>query len=119
MRQDKKPLFAIEEDLIGVSHAEVGAYLLSLWGLPSPVVEAVAHHHHPERVPHGSLDMISVVYLANMLAHEHAGTEQEKSVAGQPMDPNILAIPVVAENLAEWNTLASTIAREPEGARHV
>ena len=28
-------------------HAEVGAYLLGLWGLPVPVVEAVAHHHAP------------------------------------------------------------------------
>jgi HD-like signal output (HDOD) protein len=35
-------LFAVEERLIHISHAEVGAYLLSLWGLPSPVVEAVA-----------------------------------------------------------------------------
>ena len=53
MRQDKRPLFSVEEDLIGVSHAEVGAYLLSLWGLPGPVVEAVAFHHHPERVAAG------------------------------------------------------------------
>jgi len=30
---ERKTLFSIEEDLIGVSHAEVGAYLLSLWGL--------------------------------------------------------------------------------------
>ena len=50
VRQDRRPLYMIEEELVGVSHAEVGAYLLSLWGLPSPVVEAVAHHHHPERV---------------------------------------------------------------------
>jgi len=119
VEQDKKPLFSIEEDLIGVSHAEVGAYLLSLWGLPSPVVEAVAHHHHPERVPHGSLDMISVVYLANLLAHEHAGNEQEESPPGQPIDPKVLAIPGVAAKLPEWNSLASMIAREPEGAGHV
>jgi HD-like signal output (HDOD) protein len=46
-----RPLYAVETDLIGVWHAEVGAYLLGIWGLPSPVVEAVAHHHHPERVP--------------------------------------------------------------------
>ena len=55
VQQNKQPLFSIEEELIGVSHAEVGAYLLSLWGLPSPIVEAVAHHHHPDRVPLGEL----------------------------------------------------------------
>jgi len=31
----------------GFSHAHLGAYLLGLWGLPSAVVSAVAHHHEP------------------------------------------------------------------------
>jgi len=66
--EEKTPLFVTEENLIGISHAEVGAYLLSLWGLPVPLAEAVAHHHRPERVPHDSIDMIIVVYLANLLA---------------------------------------------------
>src|SRR5262249_19161152 len=46
---EKLSLHAVEQGLIGVSHAEVGAYLLGIWGLPTPVVEAVAHHHNPER----------------------------------------------------------------------
>jgi len=29
------------------SHAHLGAYLIGLWGLPHPVVEAVADHHGP------------------------------------------------------------------------
>ena len=41
----------------------VGAYLLSLWGLPYTVVEAVAHHQHTGRVPNSSLDMVLVVYV--------------------------------------------------------
>ena len=36
------------------------------------MIEAVAHHHHPERVPHDKLDMLSVVYLSNLLAHKHS-----------------------------------------------
>jgi len=30
-------------------HGEIGAYLLGLWGLPDPVVEAVAFHRQPSR----------------------------------------------------------------------
>jgi HD-like signal output (HDOD) protein len=37
----------IESEMLGVSHAEVGAYLLGMWGLPFAVVEAVAFHHRP------------------------------------------------------------------------
>jgi HD-like signal output (HDOD) protein len=40
-----QPLWQVERDLIGVSHAEVGAYMLALWGLPDAVLHAVASHH--------------------------------------------------------------------------
>lgn len=76
-RQDKRALYATEEELIGVSHAEVGAYLLSLWGLPYPLVEAVAHHHHPERVPNDKHGVIPIVYLSNLFAHQ-----QERQMEG-------------------------------------
>ena len=64
------PAFKMEERESGFSHAEIGAYLLGLWGLPYTVVEAVALHHGPNRVPHQNFDTISAVYVANLLAHE-------------------------------------------------
>ncbi|HET7504049.1 MAG TPA: HDOD domain-containing protein [Kofleriaceae bacterium] len=36
---------AVEHRLLGTSHAELGAYLLGLWGLPLTIIDAVAHHH--------------------------------------------------------------------------
>jgi HD-like signal output (HDOD) protein len=63
-------IFQAEEELMGTSHAEIGAYLLGLWGLPNLAVEAIANHHHPERDPHSGLDCTVTVYLANLLAHE-------------------------------------------------
>lgn len=59
-----------ETRVLGVTHAEIGAYLLGLWGLDSRVVEAVAHHHHPTRIPHTELDSSSAVYLADLLFDE-------------------------------------------------
>ena len=43
------PQFVVEQERLGFSHAEVGGYLLGLWGLPFSIVEAVAFHHEPER----------------------------------------------------------------------
>jgi HD-like signal output (HDOD) protein len=48
--------FEAEEELLGTSHAEIGAYLLGLWGIPNLVVEAIAHHHHPTRIQHSEFD---------------------------------------------------------------
>lgn len=40
-----RALVAIELEVLGVTHAAVGAALLSLWNVAPTVVEAVAHHH--------------------------------------------------------------------------
>jgi HD-like signal output (HDOD) protein/CheY-like chemotaxis protein len=63
-------VFEAEEELLGTSHAEIGAYLLGLWGIPVLAVEAIAHHHHPTRIPHCGLDSTIAVYVADLLAHE-------------------------------------------------
>jgi HD-like signal output (HDOD) protein/CheY-like chemotaxis protein len=62
--------FEAEEELLGISHAEIGAYLLGLWGIPSLAVEAIAHHHRPTRIPHSGFDSSAAVYVADLLAHE-------------------------------------------------
>lgn len=51
-------------------HAHVGAYLLGIWGLPYPIVEAVAHHHTPMTISHERLDVLDAVYVADALAAE-------------------------------------------------
>jgi HD-like signal output (HDOD) protein len=40
-------LVEAERQILGCGHAEVGAHLLGLWGLPDPIVEAVAWHLNP------------------------------------------------------------------------
>jgi putative nucleotidyltransferase with HDIG domain len=63
-------VFEAEEELLGTSHAEIGAYLLGLWGLPNIAVEAIAHHHHPDRIPHSGFDCTVALYVADMLDEE-------------------------------------------------
>jgi len=62
--------FEAEQELLGTTHAEIGAYLLGLWGVPPLASEAIAHHHHPTRIPHGGFDISIAVYVADLLAHE-------------------------------------------------
>lgn len=59
-----------EADLLGTTHAEVGAYLLGLWGLPDGLVEAVAHHGTPGAVAdRATIDAVTIVAAANVMAH--------------------------------------------------
>jgi len=62
--------YEAEEKLAGVSHAELGAYLLGSWGIGGEIVEAVAHHHRPQRVAHKGFDGTKAVYLAALIADD-------------------------------------------------
>jgi putative nucleotidyltransferase with HDIG domain len=64
------PLHQVEFESEGVTHADIGAHLLSLWGLPDAIAEAVAHHHNAGSVEGLALDAVAAVHIANALAHE-------------------------------------------------
>jgi HD-like signal output (HDOD) protein/ActR/RegA family two-component response regulator len=66
-RTQHLPLFECEHRTIGATHAQIGAYLLGLWGLPYAIVEAVALHHTPAAVtPHG-YDLLSALAVSHAL----------------------------------------------------
>jgi len=67
-RTERMPLKQAESKVMGASHAEIGAYLLGLWGLPHSVIEAVAFQHCPRRVHQASYDVLAMLALARTLS---------------------------------------------------
>ncbi len=55
---------AAERTILGCSHAEVGAYLLGIWGLPSSILEAVAWHQRPSDGCISQFSPLTVVHAA-------------------------------------------------------
>jgi putative nucleotidyltransferase with HDIG domain len=118
-KKENRPLFEIEEELTGVSHAEVGAYLLSMWGIPYLIVEAVAHHHHLERVACEKVDLVASVYFANWLAHDHAATQLgAASLPNAPLNQEVVARLGVESLLPEWRAATESAALELSGVSH-
>lgn len=66
-RTEGRPLFECEREIIGATHAEIGAYLLGLWGLPHSIVEAVALHHTPAAIPSQGFDLLATLALSHAL----------------------------------------------------
>ena len=64
---DSMPMHRAEQAVLGASHAEIGAYLLGLWGLPHAVLEAVAYQHHPEQVQQKQFDVLAALSTAHAL----------------------------------------------------
>lgn len=60
----------LEQERLGCTHAEVGAYLLSIWGLPLSLVQAVAFHHRPSESADTKFSSLTAAHVADVLASE-------------------------------------------------
>ena len=108
--------YEAEEEILGTSHAEIGAYLLGLWGIPHLAVEAIAHHHRPARIPHTAFDISIAVYVADQLTPDKS--TQDANAAESPIEEAFAAQREVFEKLAVWDRLTEfrQIARQLEEA---
>lgn len=70
--EDGVSIIEAERMAYGASHAEVGAYLLGLWGFSIPIVEAVAFHHEPLLLQGDELSASGVLHAAQFLATPRA-----------------------------------------------
>jgi HD-like signal output (HDOD) protein/ActR/RegA family two-component response regulator len=70
-REQQCNLWEAEAQVLpGVGHAELGATVLGIWGLPRSVTEAVALHHCPWRERGRAFSAVTAVHVANILEHE-------------------------------------------------
>ena len=99
-----KPFHVAEESVLGAGHAEIGAYLLGLWGMPYPIVEAVAYHHRPGLVEHDkTLGVLAVVHYADALACEASGSPP---AARPELDLALLERLGLGSKLPQWRAIA-------------
>jgi len=56
------------ESRMGITHDEVGSWLLARWGLDAFTADAARYHHEPLERIHGAFPLIKIVYAANLLA---------------------------------------------------
>ena len=79
-REKNLPAYEVERQAFGATHAEAGAYLLSLWGLPGKIIEAVSAHHLPARELSSEFTALTALHLANKLENAlsdpRSGTEE-------------------------------------------
>ncbi len=108
-REEQCPLYKVEEREFGFSHAEIGAYLLGLWGLPYAVVEAVALHHAPNRVPHQSFDAATAVYIANLLTQELNSSSPSPGENGLQSNEEELISLGVQKDIPNWRAMAAQV----------
>ena len=100
VRDERDTPVAEDDDRPG--HTEAGAYLLGLWGLPMPIVEAVAFHRQPQRSSLRSFWVPGAVHVAGALA------------SNEPVDESYLKSLGVLDQLPSWRQMAETMVERAE-----
>lgn len=81
-------------------HAEVGAYLLGLWGFPTPIVQAVAFHHTPCRGADSDFGLEALIHVSDRLTHGLVSKQTDPSQLG--IDAELIERLGLAERLHQW-----------------
>lgn len=113
-----RPIHHVETEVLGTSHAEIGAYLLGVWGLPYPIVEAVAHHHQPALVQEGPRDVLAAVHVADVLVHQAEALDPADPTLPE-LDLDFLRRAGCLRELPRWKVQAEAeLAPIPRHAAH-
>jgi HD-like signal output (HDOD) protein/ActR/RegA family two-component response regulator len=105
--REGRAVHEVELERHGITHAEIGAHLLALWGLPHTIVEAVAHHHSPLRSPVPAFDAIATVHIADALVADTEIGAPAGPTGLSRIDLDYLECLGVTDRIAEWQRLAS------------
>jgi len=66
----ERDILDLEREAVGVTHTELGVWLMDAWDMPREIVDAVAGHHDPER--RGDFaTYANLIYIANALLKRH------------------------------------------------
>ena len=92
-----------ERELFGITHAEVAARLLAIWGLPPPIIDAVEFQHDPGAAPESSRRLASIVHFASA-SIDHV-------IMPEPLDVGSIERAGCAQFLPKWLEVAQRMAR--------
>ncbi|UWG95428.1 response regulator [Dehalobacter sp. DCM] len=90
-----------EKEMFGTTHAEIGAYLLGIWGLPDHFIENVAFHHHPSSYNGQHHLALTALHVAENLVTSGYDTAKCLERLDQPYFENI----DLPSKLEEWANL--------------
>jgi HD-like signal output (HDOD) protein len=99
-----------ESQELGVSHPEVGAYLMRAWGIADNVLEAVEYHHRPAECPNRTFGVLTVTHVANVMEHREGSGEGEG--APHEVDVKYLSALGMGDRLDKWSEICHVLARD-------
>ena len=101
-------LWDLEYEAFGTSHAEIGAYLMGLWSLETPIIEAIAFHHCPANSMSQNMGLLTAVHIGNAI--DHNGQPSTNGNTDLQYDAQYLDTLGVADRIPEWRQVCNELS---------
>jgi HD-like signal output (HDOD) protein len=75
MRTDNLEIEQAEKNVLGITHASLGAFLLDLWNLPLPIIENCLYHHNPLTQAVSNVEICSMLHVADYFSWKIIGRQ--------------------------------------------
>lgn len=95
-----------ERASFGCEHGEIGAYMLTLWGLPWAVVDGIGYHHATARAVGEGFFPLAAVHVANVIVQQNGMVVGGAAPAS--LDAGLLQRFGLSERLALWTEAAKS-----------
>lgn len=105
-------LIEAEREILNCSHADIGAFMLGIWGLPNNIIEAAAYHHQPAASEGKIFSMLTAVHAANVIFYQLNGHEAH----APQLDVDYLRQLGMESRFEAWKRLCMEINRMEEDA---
>jgi len=105
----------LEAEKLGCTHAQVGAYLMSIWGLPAALVHAVSLHHRPSEGAQSHFSPLTAVHCADAIL---TMDEDCSKVRDCELDREYLDRLDLLERLDTWRDLHHSQMQERAKGEH-
>lgn len=102
----------VEREVIGIDHAQAGAYLLGLWGFSHPVVESVAFHHNPSTYTGNHPGLVGVLHAADILTYELQPSNTHEGI--EVLDRSFLTKHNLTASFENWRKVCNALIGREE-----
>ena len=119
VEEDGLPLLDAEVKIFGAHHGQVGAFILGLWGLAGPIVEAVHWYRNPSNSIPVDFQPLTSVHVASSLIFESGDEEEDLSsdsglFNNAELDKDYLEKISLLNRLEDWRFLVNSYQRPNE-----
>lgn len=97
-KNEEPLLWQAEDKVLGCNHAEIGAYLLGLWGLPKDIIKCVSYYHSPSLSKDTGISALTLVHVAHALHMQQTTSVDIQDV----LDMEYIERVGLAEHINSW-----------------